>query len=359
MDKTFVLYTGVLLLCYVIAKHAEKKAYKKWNIEIVSIILLLTALGGLRSSSVGNDSYAYAVQFELGEAAVINFEIGFKFLMGFSRLFGKTYTIFFLICSLITVWLIVARLWHFRQIAPFRYTVILFYCLLYFYTLSGIRQWLAVAICFYATFFLWEKNKPMKFIFCVMIAILIHTSAIVSLVMLLPRVLENADGNKKMRILKPLFFTVAPIFSIIILMVLIKHYGSFLTEFKVEKLDIGLMLPFKIIMLFFILVNGRKSASKKVGEKSVVSFYTLIFFEVLTLMTSTIGYFWNNVARIGWYFSIFTPVFYAYILSKEYKRNATNSIVKLMVMVITIYSYISTLGSYSTKIVPYYFFWEK
>ena len=78
MLETVILYNGVLLLCYLIARHLDKKPiYIKFSLFI--IILALSFVCGFRSYNIGSDTHTYINMLNAPEAS-LSMEYGFRML---------------------------------------------------------------------------------------------------------------------------------------------------------------------------------------------------------------------------------------------------------------------------------------
>ena len=139
MIQTIAIYGIVLFFCFVLARNAQKYEKKGY---IVAIVLLLTLLAGLRKDSVGIDTHTYAQYLNLIRNGQFNYvwgvEYTFKMIM---RLFGKAfkgYTAFLLSMALITNACIIRRLWDFRNITRFEWTVLVYYIMFYFYVIKNV-----------------------------------------------------------------------------------------------------------------------------------------------------------------------------------------------------------------------------
>src|SRR5699024_10351989 len=79
-----------------------------------------------------------------------------------------------------TNYLIVKSLWHFKDKVNFTLSTFLFFTIYYFQTYNITRQWLAIAIVFFAIKYLFS-NKYIKYLLIVLVASTIHSSAIITL----------------------------------------------------------------------------------------------------------------------------------------------------------------------------------
>lgn len=156
------------------------------KVYFVSSFLILVVLSAFRSLNIGNDSLDYALSYSrIGEYPGVldnpsRFEIGYIIFNKVLYYFNTDPFILFFISSAFvtgTIFWFVSRysksLWM---------SIFLFLNLrIYYFTLSGIRQSIALSIVLISFYFL-EKNKKISFILLVLLASTFHTSAILFII---------------------------------------------------------------------------------------------------------------------------------------------------------------------------------
>lgn len=175
---------------------AAQKRNSKFLLFLVALILSL--LCGLRGDGVGVDTLNYMSYFANLRAIGIGFgsDIGFSvFAYGMLQIFEESHIVL-LICAFITNFLIIFRLWDFRDRASLSMMVFIFSVMHYPYTFNIVRQYLAIAMVFYGTRYI-EKKKPLVYILINIVAVSIHTSSLVCFSFMFMKHTPNETGKKR------------------------------------------------------------------------------------------------------------------------------------------------------------------
>ena len=356
MIGTILLYNSVLLICYLGAICLDRKPqYKKLSFFIlIIIIILLSCLCGFRSYNIGSDTHSYYAFFDKVKYSSI-MEYGFRTLCRVLLSIHFSKELIFFTISFITNTLFVVRLFTLRTIAPMRYSIPIYYVMIYFLTFSGIRQLLAVAIAFFATYFIFELKRPIVFIALIVLASSIHTSALFTIVFL---ILESISKSSRKRWIIPkiiLLFS-SPILLLNVYTILFERYGGYFERYERESSAIGYMVFFRLILLILIIASFYLYLGKGKRENNALA-KKLFVIEFFTLFFSGIDYFFANISRIGWYFLAFTPVLYAYVLRHK-SRDMVYLAIKCMIWICVGYTYLQMFLSKTNQLVPYEFFWN-
>lgn len=158
---------------------SEKK--NKWNFWGILAILIPSILAALRDVSVGTDSEtyysAYTMCVEAQYTRSLNIEISFFLLSKLSLWLGGFPTLLFLyeLLSIVFVYLAAMRL---KSHVPVWLVMLLYFFLFYNISYNITRQVLAVAFVSYTVLCLFD-GKIFRFLILSLIAVLMHTSAIV------------------------------------------------------------------------------------------------------------------------------------------------------------------------------------
>lgn len=335
MLGTIAIYSLMLTFSVCAARNASKSK-KYTNLHLFFLILVLSLVSGLRSKEVGVDSQGYANIYLLnGDVKYI--EVGFRWLIKFLHIFSDSYTFFFSVLAVATNTLIIMRLWELRHVARFNYSVLVYSAQMFFFTMSGVRQWLAVSIAFWATRYI-DKGKLVRYVLIVLVAMTIHTSAMVSLVLLAPLMFKKQ--GRWGTLFKMATVIVMPLVIIVGYRLYSENYAHFLAT---SKSDFGFMVPLRMALFlpFIVLCLWRREKDKvpNVGF-NMTSIETVTFYQMLAIVAAFSGYFFDNVARVGWYFEIFTPIYYGYILNQRPHRALdVRTMLKIIVMVIILYTF--------------------
>ena len=178
-----VYYLGVLAITifWLGVKKKEGESYSKKSRKKFCVFswIVLSLIEGLRDFSVGTDTIQYAATFEMEQMDY--YEIGFQLIGKFVHLFSDNPIVFLLIVSLITNGLIFRAIYkNSSNVAVSAFTYMSLYY--YFNSFNAVRQYLAIGLILCAYTFL-KDDKFMKYFIFVLIAALIHTTAIVGLLL--------------------------------------------------------------------------------------------------------------------------------------------------------------------------------
>ena len=173
LNYFLVLLEGIIFVTFF-----PKKSKLFLAITAVQLVLLL----GLRAVPVGGDTHTYSDMFfvVLNGGKVSHIEIGNQFLIWLSTRVSREPTAMFLIYAILTVGYVAFFIAHRSRNIVFSvvmYTGFMFY----YWAFNGSRQALAMSIGLVAIHYLLD-NKAWKFLLFVLLAISIHTSAIVLLI---------------------------------------------------------------------------------------------------------------------------------------------------------------------------------
>ena len=261
------------------------------NVAFLSVAwVLLSLLEGFRSFSVGTDTSAYVSLFKHPRSSL---EGGFQLLISLVHKFSNNPTIFLLVCAFITNGLVLLAINVFLSVY--------FYVALYYYFISynALRQYLAVAVLLNA-FWYAKQKKWIKYAIMMLIAVSLHTVAIVGLIYI-PIFLGNDEVVSKKKAILIVGGGIAATLSLDSLMELLfrivpqyKIYvgSSYLTDSG------GIQQPIvnTAILLAFICLS-----TKKAKEKSP---YVLPF--LLAVILSFLQMKLFSAQRFLWCFDIFS-----------------------------------------------------
>ena len=343
-------YTIIILLAFASSYYAEKKNNKKM---VFLLALAISLLCGLRGPQIGVDTRSYYNYFLNVQYSGYSFgtDTGFSFICKILlELFNKP-EILILIFAIITNFLIIYRLWSFRNIASFSTMVLVYLVFQYPYTFNIIRQYLAIAIIFWASKFI-EREQNWKYILCNIIATTIHASAIIGFGYLL--LIQGSKAKKK----KYKIFKYGLAIVVAILSVIVMHgkMGKYLVYFNNSTyFEFSLLTVYKIICVLIILAFSKANLNKKFSitkskeyiplNKSIAILY------LVGLLIGSMGMFFQYMNRIGFYFSVFEMPFWGQVTKSINGPN--RRFYKLLLYIIIVYYYIMTLVTNVNGILNY------
>lgn len=304
-------------------KHRTNKKTERGKIKLSTIYIILSlipllVLIGFRNISVGVDTQSYVQAF----GRIINntlttadknwLGIGYTAickLIGF--VIGNNYICLNMIIGFLTLFFFYKAIWNNSDIPTLSLYIFISMCLFY-QTLNQSRQMLAIAIVFYSIQYIKTKNIK-GFIFFVLLATTIHSSAIVFLPFYY---LCRLNINKKnMCIYIGISFFCYFFFDILLSFINQTTYGQIYqnTSYYTESLSSILNLGVRVIMLILVLIFSKKTINE--DENNKIFYNLVIWCTIIQLLTTKIYIF----GRITTYF------FTSYILLIP---NIINSIAK-------------------------------
>jgi hypothetical protein len=295
------LYFFIVLIVYSIALIIKTKSLtKKWTFLDIFILLVLIIFSGIRFN-VGTDYglyyYIYNIYiskvFSLNDYYSTKQEFGYYLLSWITKNISSSRYGIFWTSAIITYIPIYSRIK--KESKNFTFSILLFF-LLGFYTGSFniIRQWIAIAINFYAIQYIEENRK--KFVMLNIIGSLFHSTCIIA--MLIQLVAKKIKPTFKLFA----FTIVLGIISTIIferMSFIFNMLGNlnprYINYFEPRPAGIGLKLLFvlRIIVILYVLLFTKKTEYQY--DK------TLLIVSSLFMM---IGFTNVFIARIEHYFSI-------------------------------------------------------
>lgn len=354
--QTMIVYLSSLALSLLLIYCGQKKGSFLYLLLAVGV---LTLVGGLKASSVGNDSPSYYYNFTLiGNGNIKNswFETGFVYLVFAIYSIFKNPQWCFVVLHFIMYFLFVLRLWDFRKTISLPIAFYALYTIFFFFSLTGIRQALAVSFVFYASRFIQKKNY-LVFIIITIIASFVHRSALIGLILLFVELFEWKHLNKWQKS----FLVIGIILSPVLIVYSINYLSRY--EYYLGQtiiVDIGLTLPLKIAFLVLTLFLFRKPQEKSSqlvcsngGTAYLVS--TTRFYYFIGILLTFTGYFVSNISRIGWYFYIFEAIYFGFLFNSKKYRHFLQFCVLIVITVLFILSF----GNNGEGVFPYRFFWQQ
>lgn len=334
----YVITLGIsLLLSYVSTKMGNKKI--KILLQILSAIpfFIISAI----RYDVGTDYlYRYRADFEyikLGGTPP-NLEIGFLMLVKLCILISKNYPLLFIITSAIIIFMIFFLIYKYSK-KPVLSIFIFFAGCFFFQSMNVIRQYIASTIVLLSYQLLIDK-KYKSWILCIIIAFLIHTTSIVSLI---------AIFLTKKVIAKPLI--------IVILIITILVFGGIFnniidslvanTRFSVyidtgyDRSDIKYIALVVNSLLYGICYYILKQ--KKDITRTDILYINIMGMSILFAIMGNVYFLFNRVTYYFTIIQILSVPYYIYIEEQKTKENDNidnmvvgkkNLILKAMVIIL-------------------------
>lgn len=356
--QSSLTYLMIAVLSYFMARTAEKKNKKSFAILI---IVLFSFFAGFRASTVGRDTSNYIRLFhQTGSNIIAIKEIGFTIFNRLVMSLTNNDSILLLCYAIIIYGLIVYRLWELRGNISFSCAVITFYSINYFESLNIMRQYVAVAIIFFATRYL-AKRKYGKYTILMIIAVLFHTSALLGAGYLAVELMfwKSLSGKQK------LYLVSISIVGIILLPFMLDITEKYSQFFRWTTIDIGL----RVFALFCILIVSLFYFNRSTDfrdrfylQTKGYFLHTVQWYYLIGCLLGIIGYFYELMGRISIYYTIYTGVYFGLIFKDKRVKNRKliRQILILMIIFVVgyiLFNYLFVLNGSMHH--PYKFVWDE
>lgn len=347
-------YVLLLVFCLLLAWIAQR--YKK-IIAVWLIIVALTLFAGLRANSVGIDTMNYVTNLSNGYYRL--YEIGFQLLSQPFAL-SRQPQLYLLCIAAIIYSLFVLRLWELRHVCDFAFSIFLFVIMHFSASMNTMRQYIACAIVFWGTRFLFQR-KAIPFIVCVLVAMCFHKTSFISMGFLLVYFTSwrQMSGAKKVLSICLLLALPAGLFYI---------YTTELSEYVAARRLYyfanegrqGLFIYFEILMMLLIPFMNRRKVKLLQGEQASVIRFSWMF-GLFGLGLSLIGYQIQFMGRAAIYYAVFTLPLYS-VVWKQTRVGCSNGLsrtrvvdlcTRLAILCVTVSPFILQLVNNSYSILPY------
>lgn len=371
MFQTALVYGSVLLILFWLARIASLRAninihktyphatrFFTW--EIVLFICVFMIFYGIRYD-VGVDHLTYLRQYQ-SLSGVDRFEPVFLWItQSLSRL-GIHYTFYFALLAFIQIFFILYSIKDERYLLPF-FAIALIMGQFFWHWMNAIRQDAAACIYVFAVTFIVER-KPLKFLFCILLAIGFHKASI----LLLPTYYLLYKGkdwtyNRVLQLSLLWFVGYLAIIKLDVLSIFFPAISKFtqLMEFNAYSEDVLQRFGDKtstgpgmyVFMLLDTLIIWNSSKLKAYYNSKKFTIYYNLYYWGMILQLFLI----NNMvlARPVRFFRCFKLLMIAYFLYYLYKHPKPQANTALFVIS---FGLLCILFAAIVVRQPYYFFWN-
>lgn len=330
------------------------------NISIL-LTLFMALVIGLRDPTIGSDTLNYIYRF-LNSPYLINSrsgiaEFGFTYYNIFLLSIGVKEQLYIFISSLIISCSFGFFFYKFSK------NIFLSFFLnltigLFFMSLTGIRQMLAISITIIAIYVLEKKSNFRKFLFVILVGIAysFHNSALCFLPILLIR---NIKIQKKhLALFLGFVFSVLAIgkFIVKIINILAPKSYSDMDLFMLSKIN-----PFVIIIAIIIPVTCLAIIWKKndcfAKENLKDNYSFLLIMSMLNAIFVILSIYNNQLGRLGFYFVPFNMILIVNVIESVRDRN-TKYLYRLLCVIFPLIQMIIAIPDGRGNIGNYIFFWQ-
>lgn len=347
-----LLLIPIILLCY----WADKKNKKSL---LFLAIVLLSLIVGLRGTNVGIDTKDYYYAFNNNFPRSWQFqELGFRYLsMLFMTLFHNATIVMLIYAFIINVFMML-RLWDFREKCNFPIMIFLYLFIYLFSTMNIMRQFITISVIFYSSRFL-EKKKYFLFFIIVFLMSLIHKSSLLALLLIIVYMWNTLSSRKKFLFLFPIII-VSLIGLLFVLWYESDHINNYFSVINsVNNLNITFIYRFVVCLFSYFLFKSKiklvykknlfkTKSSQIITQNSDFKIIFILYF--IGLCFSSVGMFFNNMERFGYFYLCFELVYWGY-LTKSSKNNFLNF---SMISIYAVYVFMLELIANGSGIFPYY-----
>ena len=246
--------------------------------------------------------------------------------------------------------------------------MLIFYFKFYASSLNLMRQWIAVAIIFYSFHFI-QDGQTKKYLFCVILAMLFHNSAIIGIIIWLIYIYFEkfnskhglAIGGKELdsNLNNLIIFTIVCVSFLLGISIVANILGSINAVFaRYARLYISgsvKLMPMQIIrrlpIILLLIINWKRLNDV---DKNVPFYYAMV---VLDVTISQLGSLTSQSSRMGYFFSIFEIVILAEL---THERRIDWKILYGLVLILygTMSFYYDNVLMGRSEIVPYLFYFN-
>ncbi len=323
MIKTTIVYAIIFIISLFFCRIFEKKnlSPKKKIIVLMGIMIPPILLASVRYL-VGIDYLAYIINYNgivtmFSPKMVLYFyskEPLYVITTYIGYLLVGTFTGAFWIYSIIYIFFVFEGIRYYKNKISITLGLFIFYMTYYLVFFNMIRQMIAVAIILFASRYIFEK-KFWKYFIWIIIAGLFHKSAYIMIFLYL---LNYKLDSKRISKIFFILATIAPIFMIPLLKIIIWFDGIIGIFTKYSSIDINLNLKFLLYVvptLLFIMFYRKKILELDIRYEL---FIRIVF---LQLPAQFLGCFVETADRISVYFAIFQVILIPLVLKTQIEES--------------------------------------
>lgn len=347
--SSLIFYITVFLIVFILVKLAVKHGienidgkvkYKKIYYVLYGMAaLVLILVSGLRYY-VGTDYISYinifneASMYSLDTMLSTRIEVGYVILNKLlAMIFTSPYVAIFVTSAIIVIFIFMGAHKLIKNKNNLPYSILIFMLTLYPQSFNMVRQAMAIAICFYAYSFLFER-KPIKYILFILLATSFHSSAILCLPLYF-LYSKKSDKKKLRNIVLIIFLIVILNFNIIIwLFNNVSIFSKYLAYLDVQIGSINIVNLITVIPICLLLIIFYKALVAK-DDRLGLLIYFIFYATILSQFASYIMYF----DRIALYFSVAAYIVYPSIIDIS-KNKETKYVVKFVIIGFYLYEFI-------------------
>lgn len=346
-----LIYFLLFVVGTILANEAQASDRKQ---IIIFIACLLALIFGLRTERVGIDTVNYLRYYtetlRYGPNVTANwYDTVYVYGMSLFRMENGFY-LFNLIVSFATNLLILLRLWDFKEHINLSLSFGLFYSFFIPVELNIARQLLAIALVFWGSRYIFT-HKVWQFLAFLFFAVGIHRSSLIAILLLCALYFIKDEMSYSSRTVLSCVSLVMPVCIIAMPIILINtgYLTDYAKYFESNDIKIGLMTILKVLVLFIGLSKHNLLQRFDAQGKAAV------LFSIFGLAISVVGYLFDYMERIGYFFSIFDVVSLSYLACMQ--KDIGNAEYERMIWLLCLYVLFTALSGNGQGILPYESLW--
>lgn len=317
-----VLCTGLITIHYADKKNSK---FLLWAIIIVYSLII-----GFRYG-VGRDYYAYKYAYDLlsskgsfAEAKMwYDIESSYIWLCLFAKSIGANFTLITLFYGFFTTFFYLNGIWFFRREIRIEWAFIS-YSYMFFGSFNTMRQYLAMAIVFFAFRYVIER-KPIKYFAFVVIAMLFHSSAVIAILIYFYGTKKSWTG-----ILLRMLNYILPVILVVgtnEIFKFIQSIGGLRFESYTVSTHFGFGIFIQIGILYLFKINARNKTNSLLQDNN--KFYFVNEILIASTMLCILDYTLGDASRIRNYFSVIEMIAMASYSSTIFPNNCNSKFPKI------------------------------
>lgn len=174
---TYIVYNTILFFVIIFGYLVKNSANKCSEYISRTIVFLSIVIPASIRKGIGTDYWAYVDLYNLYRTDSDGHEIGFQFLGKWMNLLDLDFHYFIALLAILAFFPICYFVPK-RKFFPF---IVIYFLLLFLNCMSTSRQVIAIGFMVCGIFYLYERRGNLKYLFCVVLAILIHYSSVLYL----------------------------------------------------------------------------------------------------------------------------------------------------------------------------------
>ena len=352
--KIYLICIIISMLFGFLSTKVNKKFFK--ILYMILSFLPLFLIAGARFD-IGTDySYRYIPIFNIISkgSKVPGLELAFDLLIRICLIFSKNYYLLFWVTSFIILSLMYFTIFKQSKICTLSIFMLLFEGF-YFQSLNIVRQYIGVAIMFFAAFFVINKKEYVKFYIALIISVFFHSASIITVMFPFLKK-KNIFNIFVLFSIVLLIFVLGPsIGNIISQAVSSTKYNYYITsgynrsEIRLAPLIINSLIYIFIYILYCIKY---KSDKEKIKNKDFDNFFINV--QGIAILLFCLGSVHYLFFRLGYYFSIFNIISVPYFIHNKLhiKKNKIVAIASIVILLCANIFYTNILHN-EEEIKPY------